>query len=279
MFTNFNFKELKNIILIFFVIIIVRGFILESFYIPSSSMEETLLVGDYIMVNKFYYGIRLPITPLSIPLFHNNLYLFKKRKSYINYIELPYIRFFKFKNITHRDVIVFNYPHDKYNLPIDKKDFFIKRCIGIPGDKIKIVNQSLLCINNDYFEIDYLNSFINECNINNIFIPKKNDILYLNINNISLYKDIITLYEKNKIKIVNNNIYINNQLNTFYKVKMNYYFVIGDNRINSYDSRYWGFVPEDHIVGKAFIIWMSYNKSHDKLFNIIRWNRILKYIQ
>ena len=118
----------------------------------------------------------------------------------------------------------------------------------------------------------------NEDNYGPITIPKKGVTINLTSKNLPLYKDIIERYENNSLKTINNIIYINNKIATKYTFKMNYYWMMGDNRHNSADSRVWGFVPEDHIVGKALFIWMSWDKRA-KGFKKIRWNRLFKSVK
>ncbi|AIN47721.1 Signal peptidase I [Candidatus Karelsulcia muelleri] len=328
---------------IFFSIIftsIINIYIIQPFVIPTPSMKDSLLVGDFLFVSKLHYGIRIPITQISIPLIHNKIN-FLGIKSYISYIRLPYIRLPSFKQINHNDIIVFNFPNDLKQIPIDKKDYYIKRCIGLPGDILSIKN-GLIYINgildknkyntNTYYKVQKIlnplnilfflkkigiikkyifnikeyelknniknflyykkyilpknlkeyniypeNKLWNRDNYGPIYIPKIGDYLNLNLENISFYKDIITKYENSSLKIKKTKIFINNKVQSKYLVNKNYYFMLGDNRNNSLDSRYWGLIPYDHIVGKPLFIWLSilFSKTKNKF---VRWNRCFTII-
>lgn len=343
----------------------IHSYAFQSFTIPTESMEKTLLVGDFIFVNKFYYGLRLPMSPVSLPLIHNKIPILGI-KSYLQDIEIPYFRFpDNLKKIKRNDIIVFNYPKDDQNIIIDKKENYIKRCVGLPGDYIEIIDSQvyvnnkkenfsnlsnnqysfILCTFNKKFILNkILNNqkkiflfskktslFKNKIYIYEIFmtekkfntiknnkniifikknsipiifskedklfpinykwtrdfygpikIPKKGDIVYINKENINIYYDIIHKHEKNNIKILKNKIFINNKFTNKYLIKKDYYFMLGDNRHNSIDSRYFGFVPNDHIIGKPIIIWLSVKWDQNNPLNIfkwrIRWSRLLKYI-
>ncbi len=332
--------------------IILRTFIVEAFTIPSSSMEKTLLVGDFIFVSKINYGPRIPMTPVSFPFTHHTM-PFKGWKSYKTWLNLPYYRLFGFSHIKRNDVVVFNYPMEDFR-PVDKREHYIKRCVALPGDEMLIKNGMIL-INNrpqhlpkhalmayhvktddkaffedslryveaytpqlvsnqgDYIlpisevglgqlaalknvshaerlsaeEIAhyYLTSLFPYDNFHNwqvdefgpLKIPRKGDTAYLDHSNINLYRRIIESYESNKLEEKENKIFINDQEVNRYVFKMNYYFMMGDNRYNSEDSRFWGFVPENHIVGKASMVWMSWDKEAKGL-DKIRWNRLFRFI-
>jgi signal peptidase I len=298
-------------------------------------MERTLLTGDFMIINKFSYGPRLPNTPLSFP--------FVSQKWYSTFIRIPYLRLFGSPNVERNDVIVFNYPQDTTH-PVDHRIYFVKRCVAIAGDSLKIdsgrvyVNEELLkdaetvqynyhlkssspldsssiqlyqlheggkiSGNNDYsfsltnelvdtlkskkhiVEIgrntekkdmwdefvfpNYINYKWNVDFFGTIYIPKKGDTVKINLSNLCFYENIISLYERNHLEVRNDSIYINQEYSSTYVFKQNYYFMMGDNRHNSQDSRHWGFVPEDHIVGKATRIIFS----RDKFFGEgIRWSR------
>ena len=334
----------------------IRAFIVEAYTIPSSSMEKTLLVGDYLFVSKLHYGSRIPITPLSVPFTHHTLPKLQS-KSYSEAIELPYMRLPGFGNIKRNDIVVFNYPVD-LSRPVDKRENYVKRCVALPCDTLQIVNRQLLIngspaespaqLQFDYFVrtqneglsasaindlgitegglqikrpsdrykgslhkypltqamVDTLEKMeaviqveaINRergvltgvsvfppdsenfpWNLDNygpIVIPKKGDSVLLNHRNIALYETLIREYEGNELAITERQILINQKSVLYYTFKMNHYFMMGDNRHNSADSRAWGFVPENHIVGKAVMIWLSIKPGEGSWLKRIRWNRL-----
>lgn len=364
---------------------IIRTFLIEAYTIPSGSMEGTMLVNDYLFVSKVAYGPRMPMTPLAIPLVHNS---FLGGKSYSEKLSMKYRRLPGFKKIKNDDVIVFNFPNndtvmlerpadDYYQMvrsigreavwehftithrPVDKKENYIKRGVGMPGDKVEIKSAQLY-INDQLaptyptlradFEINasedfnLSSSFIQENNIeitqrikNNesyayaynmsykaveelkknkfihsithfvqgknivdldpaawvypqdtvlfkwnlddmgpIIIPKKGMVIALTPENIALYGRAIEVYEQNTLKqIAEGQWAINDVTTKEYEFKMDYYWAMGDNRNRSLDSRYWGFVPEDHLVGKASFVWFSHEVG--SLFKI-RWSRLFRGI-
>lgn len=375
---------LDSLIIAVLLAIFIRTFFVEAYTIPTSSMEKTLGVGDYLFVSKLRYGPRLPMTPITIPFAHNVLPFTKNNKSFATWLTFPYKRLKGLSKIKNFQVIVFNYPEgdtiiknhpDKnyyqmarqfgrdyikknYDLlyrPIDKRDNYTKRVIGIPGDTVHIVHgrahvnskpepeftgsqynyslksygthedtalfiklgvslydinynaynsiYSLPLTRNMYRELldsSYFKAIIRYENIdpssvnNQIFpfsdkyywtednygpvtVPQKNACINLNIKNLALYRKIISNFEGNKLQIINDSIYINDILSDTYTFKKDYYFMLGDNRHNSNDSRYWGFVPEDHIIGKATMVWLSLDKKK-KWFGNIRWNKMFKFI-
>jgi signal peptidase I len=238
-------------------------FIFQTSLIPTPSMKPTLNEGDYIIVNKLAYGPRIPITPLSLPI----------GNTYLDWIQLPYMRIPGYSSVKHNDVIVFNYPMDD-DLPIDERKGYVKRCVGLPGDTIKMKNGSL-SINDEkitepstIFHKYIIDSSIyspayfpnrseikwNADNFGPLYIPEKGKNILLTKKNITLYQRVIEKYENNILKIKNDSVFINDNYRMTYTFKMNYYFVMGDNRSNSVDSRFWGFVPEDHLIGKASYI-------------------------
>jgi signal peptidase I len=448
---------------------IIRTYVFEPFQIPTGSMEKTLLVGDFLFVNKLAYGCKVPVTPLSFPLVHNTI-PWVDIKSYTDIEKQDYVRMPGLGKIQRNDVVVFNYPsgdtavydprmphglmgHDYYGIlndeaqyfftksyagkpevaniqtmeefydkfgnefinnynkwisiarksiasgvvyskgempekqlpyikhygliyrPVDKRENYIKRCVAIPGDLLEIKN-SVLYINNkpafipenqnllykvtnfintgstssfenmmlekfglekerDYNQTNIPNEYLmnltknelyrlkknfvnakftleiypqyssskidsiknkattsahkienlrtfpkdfnhenNVTNFTKIIIPKKGTTVSLTKDNIALYRRIITAYEGHTLKEIDNKILIDNKLVNSYKFKLNYYWMMGDNRYNSADSRIWGFVPEDHIVGKASVVWFSKNPNGG-----VRWKRILKFIK
>lgn len=377
---------LETVVIALGIAFLLRLFVMEAYMIPTSSMEKTINVGDYIFVNKLRYGPRMPMTLVSMPFVHNTL-PFSTRPSYKTWIELRYNRLKGYSRIRNFDVVVFNFPEgdtvlpdfaDKnetfYTLarkigrdsllkqnrifarPVDKKENYIKRCIGVPGDTLRILhgkayinrykekepdkvqyNYFLLSSSGNlghhlldsldisWYDVNYneyngiyevpltaecytvmhkselikgirrhesvdpafthqqvfpfdRNYMWTEDNMGPLIVPKKNHALSINAENISLYRRIIAVYEKNDLRIEGQDIYINGKKTDHYTFGMDYYFMMGDNRHNSNDSRFWGFVPEDHIIGKAWIVWMSVNKDQSGLKKI-RWNKMFKIIK
>lgn len=340
----------KAILFALVFILLFRVFCFEAFTIPSSSMEKSLLTGDYVIVNKMSYGPRIPNTILSIPFLHQYLPFSDYKKSYLDWIELPYYRLFSSPDVDRNDILVFNYPMDTDH-PVDQRTYYIKRCVGIAGDTIEVknglvyINSKLnddvnkiqfnykVTIDNDSLNSDTLSSFgITEGNKSNkkgeywltltfeniekvknmkhitsitpildkkgayndfmfpmnehflwnvdyfgpLYVPKAGDSIHLHKDSLALYERIITVYEKNTLRLSNDSIFINEHYATHYTFKMNYYFMMGDNRHNSADSRFWGFLPEDHIVGKTVLVLMSVDKSDEK--SHLRWDRWFKTI-
>lgn len=330
---------------------IIRTFLIEAFTIPTPSMEEDLMVGDFLFVSKISYGARTPMTPLAFPFAHQEMPLIGG-KAYSESIKWPYYRLPGFSKIKNNDCVVFNFPMEDER-PIDKQTHYIKRCVGIAGDTLRIVNgqvyinekinqlnpkgqhlflisaedgfsfnynklkelgvsaddrrylnQNLLMLTNDdaekikkmsgvidvqqyinppgnlndrVFPGDFPHHTWNEDNYGPIYIPKMGTTITLDSSNISIYRRVISVYEKNDLKERNGKFIINGKETTTYTFKQDYFWMMGDNRHNSEDSRFWGFVPEDHIVGKAVFIWMSWNKD-GSFFNKIRWNRLFSLI-
>ncbi|MDP1624091.1 MAG: signal peptidase I [Bacteroidales bacterium] len=367
---------------------IIRIFLIEAYTIPTSSMEKTLLVGDYLFVSKVSFGPKVPNTPLAFPFVHHTLPLSETAKSYVEWIKLPYYRFPGLASVKNMDVVVFNYPDgdtlsDKlqsnvsyYQLvrsygrdavwnnkqyfgdiiarPVDKRENFIKRCIGIAGDTIRIIDrvvyingkpeqnpgklqykyqvktdgnpinqknfeklditENISTDNNGLYEltlsgesIEKLRQYSNVVSIEpmvipkdirdpNIFpfdtaypwnidnfgpvwVPRKDVTIPINMTNISLYKRIIDVFEENELQISDGKIFINGKEAATYTFKMNYYWMMGDNRHNSADSRYWGFVPDDHVVGKAVFVWLSLDPNKSLFDGKIRWRKLLRIVK
>lgn len=387
---------------------IIRTYVFEAYTIPTSSMEKSLLVGDYLFVSKMAYGPKTPQTPLAIPFVHHSL-PGSNTKSYSEWIQLPMFRLPGLGKVERNDVVVFNYPagdtvilehqnqgydaivrqvasdyrrrdietgkktksysfYDKLGRefiennnemnvitrPVDKRENYVKRCVAIPGDVISIKN-GILSINEEdayippkmqynyavkssgvlnpkqlkkklgisyddlskpkfpipltfeareqmaefpivesvtpvlHKELPFymeeracypndVNYTWTRDNFGPIQVPKKGDVVKLNLHELPKYRRIIEAYEGNTLEVRGKDILINGQEATEYTIKMDYYFMMGDNRHNSQDSRFWGFVPEDHIVGKASFIWMSLDKDLGWFDGKIRWNRIFNWI-
>lgn len=349
---NSTIKEwFKAILFAFVTIILFRVFFFEAFTIPSASMERTMLTGDYIIVSKLSYGPRLPNTLLSFPFAHQRLPFTENTKSYLDWLQLPYIRLFGEPDVKRGDVVVFNYPMEDEH-PVDQQTYYIKRCVGLPGDTLE-VKEGQVYINRNYsdhpedlqfnykvladadtlnsdsiahlgiteggkmrnkgeywftLDLDHVEKIKSVSHVANVsaliekkgnyndymfpenehflwnvdffgplYIPKAGDSVKLTIDSLPLYERIIRVYEKNELTVSNDSIFINGTLSTHYKFKMNYFFMMGDNRHNSADSRFWGFVPEDHIVGKAVLTLMSIDKTNGKSkLRGDRWFRSIK---
>jgi len=339
---------------------LIRGFLIEAYMIPTGSMERSLLVGDFLFVSKLNYGPRVPMTPIAFPFAHHTMPV-TGGKAYSEFIQLSYKRLPGFQKIERNDVVVFNYPmeaDEPFNRPVDKRENYIKRAIGIPGDEVEM-NKGVVKVNgergftNDDFQMAYivfaepnglnprrlidLRLELDEINSApeqgiylihmtkkeaemlkgwssvkevkaNIFDPEdtaesvqafpfyENDSIIWNYDNygpikvpekgwtvqldsltLPIYKRAITVYEGHVLDEKDDGIYIDGKKTDNYTFEMDYYWMMGDNRHNSLDSRGWGFVPEDHIVGKALFAWMSWYE-YGSLFSKIRWNRLFKGI-
>lgn len=248
-------------------------------------MQPALFEGDRIFVNKLAYGARIPITPFSLPY----------GKVYVDW-QLPYLRLPGFSVVQHNDVVVFNYPAED-ELPVDRRQGYIKRCAGIPGDTLSIINGIVKIAIDPVHPGNVNASLASDCreivrtlydssahspsffpnspfiswnpdHLGPLYIPAAGASIVLNKHNLILYKSIIEKYEHNTLKVSNDSVYINGQYSLSYSFKMDYYFMVGDNRGNSIDSRFWGFVPEDHIIGKASRI-ISSEKNKTGFFSAI----------
>ncbi len=358
---------------------LIRTLVFEAYTIPTGSMEGSMLVNDYLFVSKLSYGPRIPMTPVAVPLVHNSLPI-TGGVSYLSSVQWKYRRIPGFGKVERNDVVVFNYPagdtvmadrpaddyysalRDYFNndrealksrfkllvRPVDKKENYIKRCVGVPGDKIEVKDGVLFVndapsvrfphqklqytvtskggavtsdfisdneiesvppaytggVSNVYFlenvqadeltklgaEVkpfvypkgvvmelgvfphDSTNYKFNRDNFGPIIIPKEGVTVQINPQTIALYRRVIRNYEGNKLEEKEGKIFINDKEATSYTFKMDYYWMMGDNRDNSLDSRYWGYVPVDHVVGKAWFVWFSYHK--DGIAKGIRWKRL-----
>ncbi len=383
---------------------IIRMFFIEAYTIPTSSMEKSLLVGDYLFVSKVAYGPKIPNTPLSFPFAHHTMPTTTKTKSYLEWINWPYKRLAGITEIKRNDVVVFNFPAgdtiivgqenpdyysrirqivnsikgsdmkkgrqvqaDSYykkiarkhladnneisSRPVDKRENYIKRCVAMPGDTILSIDGQLFINGKKQIKIENLQyryqvntngSLINprkldemhvtkseigqngstysmplsqekaeqlgklsnvssivkmtynvgvpedvfpfsdhytwnRDNFGPLVIPQKGQTVKLNLESLPLYERAINAYEENSLSVKDSTIFINGKAADSYTFKMDYYWMMGDNRHMSADSRYWGYVPEDHVVGKASFIWLSLDKDKSA-FSKIRWDRIFKWI-
>ncbi|MGB1230938.1 MAG: signal peptidase I [Winogradskyella sp.] len=359
---------------------IVHTYFFQPFVIPSSSLEKSLLVGDFLIVSKIHYGARTPMTTVAAPMVHDTIpklglksYVYndkfdERNTSWLNKLQLPYFRLPGFETIERNDIVVFNQPADtlldmndfnpdrNYYKPIDKKTNLVKRCVGVAGDTLELRNGYVF-INGKQnklppraqlqfsYEITFkrnlqpariydilkkhditdglgygstegsyripaasdkaiaklknhpevalivpirkavgekddifprgANHNWNIDNFGKIWIPKKGASINLTVENLPVYKRVISEYEGHNIFAQGNQIIIDNKVATFYTFKQDYYWMMGDNRHNSIDSRYWGFVPFNHTFGKPVFIWMSIDGINDGIKNwSLRWDRI-----
>jgi len=366
----------EAIVFAVFAAAFIRMFLIEAYVIPTSSMEGSLKVGDFLFVSKAHYGIRTPMTVIQFPLMHNRLPM-DLGESYLEKPSLPYFRLPAIEQIDHNEPVVFNFPagdsivitpernFDVYQLrrqsggtippgmevisrPVDKKDHYIKRCVGLPGDSLQI-RDGQLYINGQAAQTPTHRQFLYHVTGNNlnlkkldewgvslydagksapsqgyfnlddtqlakikaigpeikvervpqerfpgyvfpndakryggwtvddfgpIYIPKKGVNSPLNLDNLPFYMRIIRDFEHNELAVRDGKIFVNGQEATSYTFKQDYFWMMGDNRHNSEDSRIWGYVPEDHIVGKPLFIWFSTKNGNFR--NGINWNRIFK---
>ncbi len=332
---------------------LIRTLLIEAFTIPTSSMEKSLLAGDFLFVSKINYGPRIPITPLAIPFVHHTMPFTENTPAYTTAVQWPYMRIPGFQKIKNNDVVVFNYPMEDFR-PTDKKENYIKRCVGIPGDVIRIdsaqlfINEKLANIpvnmqlfyhvktdgsdfnpkaiqklditeggkasiegdftfpltNESYRKIkefanvqkanamlsprkEYAEEILphdsgiakwNRDNFGPLTVPKEGMTIKLTKQNIAFYKSVIEVYEKHRFSVVDGKVFIDDKQTDSYTFQMDYYFMMGDNRHNSADSRFWGFVPINHIVGKAVFVWLSLDPNDNNIFTKIRWKRMFQFI-
>lgn len=391
----------------------VNLYFFQNYVIPSSSLEKSLLVGDYLFVSKMSYGARVPQTPLHMPLTQHTMPIFNC-KSYLEWVKWDYKRVDGLGKVQLNDIVVFNFPagdsvatalqaKDIYRLsyqagkelskpidmsglsledqrlvfdyyyqvgrkyindnpqsfgeivvrPVDRRENYVKRCVGLPGQILQIENRVIyldgkankepdnvqyryfvhtkgmlpddLCHELGISKEDLAGYYTDESvynmpltakakdallarkdivtaientpdddagglyplnkltgwtvdNYGPIWIPKKGETIELSLDNLPLYERPIHAYEGNALEVKDGKIFINGEETTHYTFKMDYYWMMGDNRHNSADSRFWGFVPEDHIVGKPIFIWLSLDQDRGWFDGKIRWNRLFKFV-
>jgi signal peptidase I len=270
----------KTILITVLAALLLKVFVLDAYRIPSTSMEHTLQIGDFLLVNKLAYGLR---TPRHLPLVAGTI---------------PSFALSFFQNIHRGDVIVFEFPGSMDEIISPENVHYIKRCIGLPGDTLEIhsglvyVNKILIPFPPHGIQTDHPNgnlwrqnpemfpqgSTFSNVDYGPIIVPKQDDILKLESATIAQWSTLIER-EGHTVRTADNMILIDDAAASTYHVRKNYYFVLGDNRENSVDSRYWGFVPDDHVIGEAlFVYWswdteVSVSNISEKL-STIRWKRI-----
>ena len=263
-------------------------FFIEAYRIPTGSMENTLQVGDFLLVNKFIYGAT---TPRNIP---------------FTDIRIPYLHIPGFKEPKKGDVVVFDFPGNRDELQPREVVNYIKRLVAEPGDTIQIVNQTVY-INGQIFEnppnatfnpqksgnlslnsadprIFPKGSGWNEENYGPIRVPRKGDMIALNSDNFEGWKTFIVREGHTPRLASDKKVFIDEKETIEYKVEQDYYFMMGDHRNNSLDSRFWGFMPKENVVGEALLIYWSWNaeipfSEFTELVKTIRWNRIATLIR
>ena len=271
----------KTIVGAIIVVMIINGLAIASFVVPTGSMQKTVMAGDFLFVNKFIYG---PSTPQVIP--------------FLN-IPLPFLRFPGLREPEQGDVIVFIYPGERNELKPKNFEYYLKRCIAVAGDSLLIVNKRVFVngaefplppnaaaplypVNNAPAPSPYGKGFTFD-NYGPIRVPKEGDILQLNNNNIAEWKIFIER-EGHKVSFDINTITIDGSATTEYKVQRNYCFGMGDNRDDSKDSRDWGFIPYENVVGTPIMVYWSWSpeiemKNLGEKLKSIRWSRLGTFIR
>ena len=428
--TRFIMSWVDAIVFALIGVYFLTQFFFQNFVIPSSSLEKTLLTGDYLLVSKLAYGPRIPQTPLTMPMTQHTLPIVGC-KSYIEHPHWDYRRVKGLGNVEVNDIVVFNYPagdtvalaqqnQDYYRLayqigdqllgtqtadttsifpqtivipatasllpetsyeeqqriynnvyaagaaymrqhpeefgeitsrPTDRRENYVKRCVGLPGQTLQIKNDTVYLDgkpnpepeNVQYaYEVTFKQDLPDElkrelgiteedlyaqrngntvwmplthkvrkqlearkdivasiaravpdagwlypqnmakdwttANYGPLWIPKKGETLRLTLANLPIYERPIRVYEGNSLVVRGGKIYINGKAADSYTFKMDYYWMQGDNRDNSADSRFWGFVPEDHIVGKPLFIWISLDPDYGLFDGKMRWSRFFKWV-
>jgi signal peptidase I len=252
---------IKTIIGAIIVVMFINGAVVASFVVPTGSMENTVMTGDFLFVNKFIYG---PTTPQIVP--------------FLN-IPLPFYKFPGFKDPKQGDVIVFIYPGDRDQLKSDDFVYYLKRCVATAGDTLEVRNKALFVNGKEYplppngkydvnlpmYPGDQFRTFpagrnFTRDNYGPLRIPKKGDVVNLNSHNIKEW-DVFISREGHQLTVSSNDILIDGKKTYTYTVERNYCFGMGDNRDNSLDSRYWGFVPWDNVVGTPIIVYWSWETA------------------
>lgn len=395
-YVRWNWKERKDgkkihpvlewldaIVFALVAVALINTYLFQNYKIPTSSLEESLLVGDRLLVSKLAFGPRNPMTPLAFPLAQHTL-PGTSVKSFFENPQWDYKRLKGFGEVKNDDIVVFNFPTgdtaltkvtnpDYYALcrsygrqtiidnpdqfgeivwrPVDRRDNYVKRCVALAGDDFKMVDGQVFINGKAQAEIPtlqhgyrvsttgLLNPLVlkelgvtsedlhsqgnhyyimmtegtaekirkfsvvksvdrdirpagqyasdvyphstaypwNRDNYGPLHIPAAGETVKLTTTNLPIYKRLISVYEGNDLKVEGNTITINGEVTNEYTFKMDYYFMMGDNRHNSLDSRFWGLVPEDHVVGRPAFVWLSLDTEKSFPSNI-RFDRFFKFV-
>ena len=280
------FEFWKNLLFAAVAAFLIKTFFIETSRVPTGSMEKTIMVGDFLFVNKFIYGSS---SPRSIP---------------FTDVALPYFQLPAIHEPRRGDIVVFEYPGDRDDLKAAEITNYVKRCIGVPGDTIEVVDKVVFVNGKEARrppQIQYINNYctpkgipnprifpkgseFNEDNYGPVIVPRKGDVINLSTDNIEKWRTIIDReFGRLAVTVEDNQVLIDGKPVKSYTLKKDYYFMMGDNRDDSADSRFWGFVPRDHIVGQAFLIYWSWDPSipFSDFFNLlgsVRLNRIAKLV-
>ncbi|MFZ2323134.1 MAG: signal peptidase I [Ignavibacteriaceae bacterium] len=277
-------RIIKYLILLLVLVLIIKFFAVDAYKIPTGSMKDTLLEGDFILVNKTAYDIS---TPHQIPILGG---------------KLTRMKIFSLSKPKSNDVVAFDIPSEFYNPSSENYSVLIKRIIGLPGDTLEIKNREVFINKNKLRNPDYLHINFSENQSTNVdeklfpynknwtiddygpvVIPKKGMTVELNPKNISLWQNAINIDFGEKVMSVEGTVInLKGKPIREYTFEKDYYFVLGDNRENSLDSRYFGYVPEEWIIGKAFMIYWSkipvQSNGISDYFNSIRFSRLMQSI-
>ncbi|MES2766469.1 MAG: signal peptidase I [Bacteroidota bacterium] len=244
------------------VAFVLKVFFVEMYAIPSPSMENTLKVGDCIVVSKIAFSFGLPA------------------KFPFTQIENPLDYRFHYNAVARGDIIVFDFPGEAER-SFRQPQHFIKRVVGLPGDKIK-VKRGLVYVNRDRQDFPDESASTTPENVlkyngqkftGPLTIPKAGMKITLTKKNLSLYESLL-IHEGNMVETVDGVVHLNGKPFKKYTVKENYFYVMGDNRLDSYDSRYWGFVPEKNIIGRPLFTYWSYGTDNSSDLPHARWDRM-----
>ncbi len=280
---------IQSLIFALIAAFLIITFVVQNTRIPTGSMENTILVGDFVLVNKFIYGSE---SPRYIP---------------FTTVALPHFRLPALRSVRRKDIVVFEFPghRDQVHAQGDERgENYVKRCIGLPGDTIQVIGK-VVYVNHKQFwippHISYMEPYSTPKDVveprifpkgmpwnadfyGPIIVPKKGYTIHLGLDNVEQWAITIDReYGKKVVAVENGKVTIEGKPVTSYTFKKNYYFMMGDNRDDSLDSRYWGFVPQDNLVGEAFITLFSWDRNIPftdffRLIGSIRPERILKLL-